>query len=89
MARADQAAGAGTLVIEILRNPVAIRVVDRMDRLPRLRQPSDHLLAEGVVFILRLYHPVDRKGSLLKSAPEVKLDNFWRKPTKFPKHVGY
>jgi len=42
---ADQAAGACALVIEILRNAVAIHVMDGMDRLARLLEPPEALIS--------------------------------------------
>ncbi len=54
---ADQRAGAGRRIVVVLRDPVAKRVIHRMDRLSRLRQMADQLLAKGILGILRLGHP--------------------------------
>ena len=57
---AQQRRRARRVVVVVLRDPVAFSVVDRVDRLPGLHPPPDHLLAERVIHILRLHHPVDR-----------------------------
>lgn len=58
----QQGRGAGRRIPVVFRQPVALRVMHRMDGLPGLRQTAHHLLAKGVVDIFGLHHTVDEKA---------------------------
>ncbi len=57
---ADQRRAGHRAVIVIFRDPVALGVMHRVDRLPGLGQTPNDLLAQGVVFKHGLYHTRER-----------------------------
>ena len=52
----------GHAVVFILGDPVALHVMYGMDHLPGPGQLAQHLLAERVVFVVRLHDAIDREG---------------------------